>query len=263
MNIRNRIGTKSGMAAIIIGIVAAAAFGIVVVTGIPDSAGVIHACYGKITGNVRIVQTASQCHSSLERPIAWRQEGEPGPQGPIGPAGPTGPEGPQGVPGGVIPGPSGSKGYNPPIFIPPVGYATCQSPGFASVIEMPITLTTPSTIHAFAHLFPIRSGNEGNPLYPYARAELLSGSTVLAHRNGGRVELFDFVGGDGFNDNHNTESMVSGPLLGPSNNSIYTAMPGSYTLRLIVTDHRNWTPSCGDVISAREAVLSFQAYPTE
>ena len=73
-------------------IIAIAAVGIVLgvaVASIPDSSGVIHACYGKITGNVRVVESASQC-TGLEMPINWNQTGQPGPQGPAGPPGPSG-----------------------------------------------------------------------------------------------------------------------------------------------------------------------------
>ncbi len=113
MNIRKRVGTKLGMTVIIIGIVAVAAFGVAVVTSIPDSAGVIHACYGKITGNVRIVQSASQCHDSLERPISWDQHGSPGP---TGPQGAPGPQGQPGLPGAT--GPQGTTGPQGPAGPP-------------------------------------------------------------------------------------------------------------------------------------------------
>jgi hypothetical protein len=70
-------------------IIAIAAVGIVLgvtVASIPDSNGVIHACYGKVTGNVRIVESASQC-TALETPTSWNQTGQPGPAGPAGPSG--------------------------------------------------------------------------------------------------------------------------------------------------------------------------------
>ena len=63
---------------------------------IPDSQGVIHACYKLDNGQLRLVDTA--CLSS-ESPITWSQTGPQGPIGPIGPKGDTGLQGPQGIQG--------------------------------------------------------------------------------------------------------------------------------------------------------------------
>lgn len=253
MSIRKRIGTRFGMAMIVIGIVTAAALGVAVVTSIPDSAGVIHACYGKITGNVRIVETASQCHSSLERPITWRQAGEPGPQGPAGPIGPEGPQGPQGPAGPPGPGSFGAFGNaretNPegPHF-----YATCINPGFVSVVELPITLINHSTIHAFGQILPTAPTPFPVDIWSIARAELLSGPTIVASRDGSRVVM------RGNPDNTNSESVVSGPLL--NGDSVYVAAPGSYLLRLTLTDTRS-SHCAVRVTSSGHALLSFQAFP--
>jgi hypothetical protein len=61
---------------------------------IPDSQGVIHACYDKQAGQVRIVDTGPNavpkgCGQS-EVAISWNRAGPPGPVGPQGPAGPQG-----------------------------------------------------------------------------------------------------------------------------------------------------------------------------
>jgi hypothetical protein len=87
-----------------------------------DSDDVIHACYGRYSGLLRIVEPGRRCFS-FELPISWNQAGAPGPvgatgadgedgvdgvdgvdgedgapglQGPPGPQGPQGPEGPRG-----------------------------------------------------------------------------------------------------------------------------------------------------------------------
>jgi Collagen triple helix repeat (20 copies) len=84
-----------------------------------DSDDVIHACYGRYSGLLRIVEPGRRCFS-FELPISWNQagapgpvgatgadgedgvdgedgeDGAPGPQGPQGPPGPQGPEGPRG-----------------------------------------------------------------------------------------------------------------------------------------------------------------------
>src|SRR5918992_4806707 len=59
---------------------------------IPDSSGVIHGCYGKSNGQLRVVNAAGDCKNN-ETAINWNQRG---PQGPVGPRGHTGPQGPPG-----------------------------------------------------------------------------------------------------------------------------------------------------------------------
>lgn len=83
---------------------------------IPDSKGVIHGCFSKINGHLRVVKLPSSCRA-YERAISWSQNGQPGPRGPAGPAGPAGGQGPPGLPGakgdpGAIgpPGPQGEPG---------------------------------------------------------------------------------------------------------------------------------------------------------
>ena len=59
---------------------------------------VIHACYMKTTGSIRLVPAVTDCHSN-EQAVSWNEEGPAGPPGPPGPAGPKGPAGPAGAPG--------------------------------------------------------------------------------------------------------------------------------------------------------------------
>lgn len=64
---------------------------------------VIHACYNKTTGGIRIVPLVTDCHSN-EQAVSWNEEGPAGPPGPAGPkgaTGATGPAGPAGAPGGA------------------------------------------------------------------------------------------------------------------------------------------------------------------
>ncbi len=87
---------------------------------IPDQGGVIHGCYTKFRGIVRVIDTAKgeKCSTKAETAIAWNQKGErgdPGPAGPngaVGPAGPKGEVGPRGPQGEV--GPTGPKGDTGP-----------------------------------------------------------------------------------------------------------------------------------------------------
>ncbi len=54
---------------------------------IPDSNGVIHGCYLKVLGTLRVIDSPSQhCNSSFEVPIQWNQQGVPGTNGAAGPA---------------------------------------------------------------------------------------------------------------------------------------------------------------------------------
>jgi Collagen triple helix repeat (20 copies) len=86
---------------------------------IPDSGGVIHACYSVSNGALRVVDGTS-CKSS-ETALSWNQQGTTGPTGPQGPAGPTGatgpagPTGPKGDTGDAGPtGPAGATGPTGP-----------------------------------------------------------------------------------------------------------------------------------------------------
>ena len=55
----------------------------------------IQACYNDTNGNLRLVNSPSDCRNH-ENPISWNVAGAPGPPGPQGPAGPQGPQGPAG-----------------------------------------------------------------------------------------------------------------------------------------------------------------------
>jgi hypothetical protein len=92
---------------------AAAAVAVAAVAGgvawasIPDAAGVIHGCYQKNVGNLRVVDNPADCRAS-ELSISWKQKGD---RGPTGSAGPSGPQGQQGKPGDTGPrGPTGKTG---------------------------------------------------------------------------------------------------------------------------------------------------------
>jgi hypothetical protein len=79
------------------GVVVGAAGSAVVMASIPDSSGVIHACYSTgLLAKVKIIDSATQTCGANETAIAWNQTGPAGPQGSQGPAGPTGPQGPAG-----------------------------------------------------------------------------------------------------------------------------------------------------------------------
>jgi hypothetical protein len=99
-------------------VVIAAAVGLVAAgisyATIPDSSGVIHGCYQKSGGTLRVIDATVTTCAKTETELDWSQTGPPGPagpQGPVGPAGPAGKDGAQGPQGPVGPaGPAGKDG---------------------------------------------------------------------------------------------------------------------------------------------------------
>jgi hypothetical protein len=63
---------------------------------IPDANGVIHGCYTKSTGTIRIIDNSVTDCKQGETSVQWNVSG---PMGPQGPAGPQGLQGPKGDPG--------------------------------------------------------------------------------------------------------------------------------------------------------------------
>ncbi len=103
---------------------AGAAFGVAaaVHASIPDSNGVIHACYntslahGSPVGALRVVDTAGvngRC-ASWEKALSWSGRGATGTTGPVGSTGPTGPTGPSGSRGPTGAGATGRAGSTGP-----------------------------------------------------------------------------------------------------------------------------------------------------
>lgn len=81
-------------------------FGGAALASIPDSSGVIHACYKPQGGGLRVIDSAVATCTSSEVSLTWSQEGPQGPagadgadgaDGATGAAGATGPQGPAGT----------------------------------------------------------------------------------------------------------------------------------------------------------------------
>src|SRR6476620_745337 len=70
-------------------IVTAFAVGGIAYASIPDGGGVFHACYKKVGGQLRLVESASGCSPS-ETATQWNQTGQTGQTGQMGPTGPSG-----------------------------------------------------------------------------------------------------------------------------------------------------------------------------
>ena len=60
---------------------------------IPDSGGVIHGCYTKSGGSLRVIDASVTNCKSTETSLNWSQTGPKGPTGSMGAAGPPGPAG--------------------------------------------------------------------------------------------------------------------------------------------------------------------------
>ena len=82
---------------------------------IPDTGGVIHGCYTKSGGSLRVIDNSVTNCKSTETSLNWNQKGATGPIGPAGAPGPRGTQGPTG-PGGPTggPGPAGPIGPTGP-----------------------------------------------------------------------------------------------------------------------------------------------------
>lgn len=110
---RGRAGlAKVGVACAVAGLTLA---GGLAWASIPD-AGVIHGCYKNVSGDLRVVDSATSSCKNNETSLVWNQAGTPGPQGPAGPQGPQGPEGPQGPPGPAGGGPAFNGKQAPQTF---------------------------------------------------------------------------------------------------------------------------------------------------
>jgi hypothetical protein len=90
-------------AALLLAAAAGMAFG-----SIPGDDGVIHSCYSRSGGTLRVIDaTVTNCKGT-ETSLSWNRAGAQGPQGVPGTQGPQGPQGPKGDPG--EPGPQGPQG---------------------------------------------------------------------------------------------------------------------------------------------------------
>ena len=114
-----------------IGVGAAIIGGSVAYASIPDPDGVVHGCYGKLLGSLRVIDTdANQQCLSLENAVTWHQTGPQGIPGEQGVKGDTGPAGEIGDKGDSGPaGVQGDKGDTGPAG--PGATAVVQQVGIA------------------------------------------------------------------------------------------------------------------------------------
>jgi hypothetical protein len=91
----------------LLGAIALAAFAGTAYATIPGGDGVIHGCFAKSGGTLRVIDASVTTCKAGETSLAWSQRGLPGPKGDPGEPGPPGPQGEQGEPGA----PGGLAGY--------------------------------------------------------------------------------------------------------------------------------------------------------
>jgi len=111
MTITIRLGSRK----LWLGVTAAVALALgtgVAFASIPDSGGVIHACYNKTNGKLRVTDATNPkvgaCLASSETELDWNKQGPAGAVGATGPKGDPGATGPKGADG--APGPKGDTG---------------------------------------------------------------------------------------------------------------------------------------------------------
>lgn len=139
---------RSGFIAAAVGISLSAGVG-VAWSQIPDANGVIHACYTRSGGSLRIIDAGQNC-SSKETSLAWNQAGQQGPKGEAGATGPAGPAGPKGDPGATGPaGPAGpALGARGQAFDFETPAPTCEQT-YSSTSS--ITIHQPSIVRVSGH----------------------------------------------------------------------------------------------------------------
>ena len=126
---------RSNLAAALAGALAATALtGGIAWAAIPDHEGLIHGCYTKLGGVLRVIDTAKgqKCLTHLEAPITWNEQG---PRGEPGPVGADGARGPQGEPGPA--GPQGEPGESTGLGdLDELNGVPCQDGDFSGTLEV-------------------------------------------------------------------------------------------------------------------------------
>jgi len=111
-----RVSKRHALALVVVGAAALSA-GVAYAT-IPDAGGVIHGCYVKSNGLLRVYDTTGTAKTPVstpclkdEAPLNWNETGPQGPKGDTGPQGPQGAKGDKGDKGDTgAQGPAGAQG---------------------------------------------------------------------------------------------------------------------------------------------------------
>ena len=165
---------------------------------IPGADGVIHGCFKKSGGTLRVIDMSVTTCGRDETLLSWNQtgpqgpqgpQGVPGPQGPAGPAGPigaTGPAGPEGPAGPAGPaGPQGPAGSSAATFAFTSGTAVIPIGNeFTHVLSKGVPAGN-WTVVATANIFSAFPFN--GDVIRTARCELRNGSGVIGRATDRRV----------------------------------------------------------------------------
>jgi hypothetical protein len=125
------------------GSVVLAAVGALLVAGgiayatIPDSSGVIHGCYQKNVGNLRVIDSSTESCRPSEVALNWNQTGPTGATGATGATGPTGATG--------TTGPQGSTGPQGPGVKTIAGIVNPDGSVNGAIAHPSFTVSHPST----------------------------------------------------------------------------------------------------------------------
>ena len=199
------------------------AVGAIAYAAIPDSSGLIHGCYDKTLGSVRVIDPSSsnplknKCHS-FETALDWNQTGPQGAAGPAGvkgdtgAAGATGPAGPKGDTGaGGAQGPKGDQGDAGPsrtLVAQPFTNTTIESAAFVTVAS----LSLPAGSYVLNSEVGITGFSE----------KAVSGQCEIPNTSG-TGQPFTFVGGRGF-DGQGTATLL---------NTVTVSAPTTINLRCV------------------------------
>ena len=143
---RRRTLAVSGVAVVTL----AAGTGIAVAS-IPSGSGVFHACYGKHTGRLRLIDPSQSQHCRrTENAVSWSMTGPRGPQGPAGPVGRTGDTGATGATGA-----KGDKGDTGPAGPPGLVFSTSVSQNSPALNTGTYFVTVSVAVHNPDELNPL------------------------------------------------------------------------------------------------------------
>lgn len=132
---------------------------------IPDGNGVIHCCYEKSDGSLRVIDTAvGKGCSKKEVGLDWSQTGPRGPAGPQGAQGPSGSQGPH--------GPAGPSGTSH-------GYLASNGTFSVFISTSPTTIDSIGNLPAGTYVVTSMGTNEQNGDNGRHTCDLTSGGTLL------------------------------------------------------------------------------------
>jgi hypothetical protein len=156
-----RLLGRRGVAVAFVVVVAIAVAGIAYAS-IPDANGVIHGCYAKTTGKLRVIDSGGNGCTSGENPLDWSQTGPTGTTGSTGATGATGPTGPTGALSSAY-----LDAYEPALEVVPAGNAVV----FDSVVNASgITLGPGGTFTVAASgVYQVTVDLQGFSLIPIAQ----------------------------------------------------------------------------------------------